>query len=85
MTVGHPDPAEIDPAGAGRHDADPERHPLMTVVEVAAALRVSKATVYRLVQSGVIPGKRTARTVRISRHVVEELLRDDHANPSPIA
>lgn len=73
-----------DPTEAGPENADRERHPLMTVVEVAAALRVSKATVYRLVQSGVIPGKRTGRTVRISRHVVEDLLRDDAA-PSSIA
>ena len=57
----------------------------MTVVEVAAALRVSKATVYRLVRSGVIPGRRTGRTVRISRHIVEDLLRDDNANAPSIA
>ena len=80
MTVAHP--AQAD---ASRENAGGERHPLMTVVEVAAALRVSKATVYRLVQSGVMPSMRTGRTVRISRRIVEDLLRDDTANPPSLA
>ena len=80
MTAAHPDPAEASRENTGR-----QRHPLMTAVEVAAALRVSKATVYRLVQSGVIPSIRAGRTVRISRRVIEHLLGDDNGNPSSIA
>jgi excisionase family DNA binding protein len=67
MTGAHPD----------RDDVDRGHHQLMTVVEVAAALRVSKATVYRMVQSGVMPSKRMGRTVRISRRIVEDFLGDD--------
>ena len=80
MTVAHP-----DPAGTGREGGGRLRHPLMTVVEVAAALRVSKATVYRLVQSGAMPSIRTGRTVRISRRVIEDRLGDDDAVPPSIA
>ena len=80
MTAARPGPDD-----ASRDTAGGEHHPLMTVVEVAAALRVSKATVYRLVQSGVIPSMHTGRTVRISRRVVENLLRDDSTSPSPEA
>lgn len=79
MTVAHPDRGE-----SSRGNVGGERHPLMTVFEVAAALRVSKATVYRLVQSGAMPSMRTGRTVRISRHIVEDLLHNS-ANPPPIA
>lgn len=49
-------------------------HDLMTVVEVAAALRVSRATVYRLIHSGALPGKRIGKSVRVTRLVVEEFL-----------
>ena len=80
MTVAPPDPGDTS-----RENTHRERHPLMTVVEVAVALRVSKATVYRLVQSGVIPGMRTGRTVRISRRIVEDLLNDGNAPPPSLA
>ena len=79
MTVAHPDPVE-----AGRENTGRERHPLMTVIEVAAALRVSKATVYRLVRSGALPGRHMGRTVRISRRVVDDLLRDDTEGPETV-
>lgn len=56
--------------------AQPDRRPhdLMTVVEVASTLRVSRATVYRLVHSGALPGKRIGKSVRVTRRVVEEFL-----------
>lgn len=61
---------------AAHPDRCPDRRPddLMTVVEVAAALRVSRATVYRLVHSGALPGKRIGKSVRVTRPVVEEFL-----------
>lgn len=48
----------------------------MTVVEVAAALRVSRATVYRLVHAGSLPGKRLGRSVRVPRQALEDFLHD---------
>jgi excisionase family DNA binding protein len=57
-------------------DAEPhELHPFMTVVEVAAALRVSRATIYRLVHAGVLPGIRVGNSVRVPRHAVDAYLR----------
>jgi excisionase family DNA binding protein len=61
--------------------AQPGPHPLITVVEVANALRVSRATVYRLVRSGVLPGKRVGKSVRVARRVVEQFLHDADAPP----
>lgn len=51
-----------------------EPHQFMTVVEVAAALRVSRATVYRLVHADVLPGLRVGKSVRVSRQVVETFM-----------
>ena len=48
----------------------------LTVVEVAAMLRVSRATVYRLVHAGRLPGMRIGRSVRIPRDAVENYIRD---------
>ena len=39
--------------------------PLLTVREVAARLRVSRATVYRLVQDGALPVLRVSNSIRI--------------------
>jgi excisionase family DNA binding protein len=38
---------------------------LLTVREVAARLRVSRATVYRLVQAGALPTLRVSNSIRI--------------------
>lgn len=57
-----------------------EPHPLMTVVEVAAALRVSRATIYRLVHSGVLPAVQVGRSVRVPRDAVHAFLR---RSPAP--
>lgn len=44
-----------------------EEHDLMKVSEVAAALRVSKMTVYRLVKAGHLETIQVLRTLRIRR------------------
>ncbi len=52
---------------------------LFTVSEVAAMMRVSKMTVYRLVQSGAIHGIRFGRSYRVPEEAVQQYL--DSMNP----
>ena len=47
----------------------------LTVAEVAAAMRVSKMTVYRLVHAGELPAVRVGRSFRVSEDAVDEYLR----------
>src|SRR4029450_11304832 len=58
---------------------EPEIHlaqvQFLTVAEVAAMMRVSKMTVYRLVHGGELPAARVGRSFRVPRHAVEEYLR----------
>lgn len=46
----------------------------LTVAEVAAQMRVSKMTVYRLVHSGQLEAVRVGRSFRVPEHVLEEYL-----------
>jgi excisionase family DNA binding protein len=50
------------------------RSRFVTVGEVAAALRVSTMTVYRLVQSGQLPAVRIGRSYRIREEDVDRYL-----------
>src|SRR5579875_2155017 len=51
----------------------------LTVSEVAALLRVSNMTVYRLVSSGALPAVRVGRSVRLRAEAVDDYLRGrDH-------
>nr|WP_307843271.1 helix-turn-helix domain-containing protein [Arthrobacter sp. MSA 4-2] len=52
---------------------------LFTVSEVASMMRVSKMTVYRLVQSGAIHGIRFGRSYRVPEDAVQQYL--DVMNP----
>ncbi|HXV93737.1 MAG TPA: helix-turn-helix domain-containing protein [Pseudonocardia sp.] len=47
----------------------------LTVAEVAAMMRVSKMTVYRLVHGGELPAARVGRSFRVPQRAVEEYLR----------
>ncbi|MBG6185526.1 excisionase family DNA binding protein [Arthrobacter sp. CAN_A214] len=47
---------------------------LLTVAEIAARMRVSKMTVYRLVQSGAMEGIRFGRSYRIPETAVQQYL-----------
>jgi excisionase family DNA binding protein len=47
----------------------------LTVAEVAAAMRVSKMTVYRLVHAGELPAVRVGRSFRVPEDAVDEYLR----------
>jgi excisionase family DNA binding protein len=48
----------------------------LTVAEVAAMMRVSKMTVYRLVHAGDLPAARVGRSFRVPRSAVEDYLRN---------
>lgn len=48
----------------------------LTVAEVAAMMRVSKMTVYRLVHHGELPAVRVGRSFRVPQKAVHDYLRD---------
>lgn len=47
---------------------------LLTVAEIAASMRVSKMTVYRLMQSGAMKSIRFGRSYRVSEAAVQQYL-----------
>jgi len=47
----------------------------LTVAEVAALMRVSKMTVYRLLHSGELPGVQIGRSYRVPEQAVHDYLR----------
>jgi excisionase family DNA binding protein len=47
----------------------------LTVAEVAAMMRVSKMTVYRLLHNGELPAVRVGRSFRVLEKDVDEYLR----------
>jgi len=49
----------------------------LTVAEVAAVMRVSKMTVYRLVHGGTLPAVRVGRSFRVPEQAVHDYL--EHA------
>jgi excisionase family DNA binding protein len=49
---------------------------LVTVAEVAAAMRVSNMTVYRLIKSGELPALRVGKNYRLRESDVERYLMD---------
>ena len=48
--------------------------PLLTVAEVAASMRVSTMTVYRLIRSGDLRAMRVGRSYRVRRSEVDAYL-----------
>jgi excisionase family DNA binding protein len=50
----------------------------LTVAEVAASLRVSKMTVYRLVHAGDLPAVRVGRSFRVPEDAVNDYLRKSY-------
>ncbi len=63
-------PSEL---GASRPE-DPDLR-FLTVAEVAARMRVSKMTVYRLVHAGELEAVRVGRSFRVPDDAVQEYLR----------
>jgi len=52
----------------------------LTIAEVAAKMRVSKMTVYRLVHAGELPAVRVGRSFRVTEDDVNEYLRKSFYN-----
>ena len=50
----------------------------LTVAEVAAIMRVSKMTVYRLVHAGELPAVRVGRSFRVPEQAVHDYLRHSY-------
>jgi excisionase family DNA binding protein len=67
------DPA--DAAGTNSVDLPLAEVKFLTVAEVAAVMRVSKMTVYRMVHSGDLPAVRVGRSFRVPEQAVHEYLR----------
>ena len=57
------------------NSGDSSSSKFLTVAEVAAMMRVSKMTVYRLVHSGDLPAVRVGRSFRVLEKDVDEYLR----------
>ena len=58
-------------------------HPFMTVVEIATLMRVSRATVYRLIQHGRLPRMRVGKIMRVPRQAVRDFMRDAYFDDAP--
>jgi excisionase family DNA binding protein len=72
-------PSARDSAGKSARDAGADGPPaaraqFLTVAEVAALMRVSKMTVYRLVHNGELPAVRVGRSFRVHAKAVHDLL-----------
>lgn len=66
------------PTPKSPHPKDPALAAMrfLTVAEVAALMRVSRMTVYRLVHSGELPAVRVGRSFRVPERAVHDYLRD---------
>jgi excisionase family DNA binding protein len=58
---------------------------LLTVREVADRLRVSRATVYRLVQAGALPTLRVSNSIRVPNEALEQAITSTAGVPLPSA
>jgi nitrogen PTS system EIIA component len=57
--------------------------PLWSAAEVAARLSVSRATVYRLAEAGLLPGVRVGNQWRFDGAQLEGWLHDRHTRKEP--
>jgi len=71
-------PPARDDAAKGREttpfDGQQARTQFLTVAEVAALMRVSKMTVYRLLHNGELPAVRVGRSFRVHSKAVHDML-----------
>jgi excisionase family DNA binding protein len=64
--------------GAGPANSGGSGTQFLTVAEVAALMRVSKMTVYRLVHNGELPAVRVGRSFRVHATAVHEYLENSY-------
>jgi excisionase family DNA binding protein len=71
-------PVTAQPTAAGPVQQRPAPRPVsfLTVSEVAAIMRVSKMTVYRLVHAGDLAAVRVGRSFRVPEPAVRDYLTD---------
>ena len=62
------------------NESDLSESKFLTIAEVAAMMRVSKMTVYRLVHGGELPALRVGRSFRVLEQDVDEYLRKSFYN-----
>lgn len=56
---------------------------IMTAQEVAEYLRLDRATVYRLAQTGEIPAVKVGRAWRFKKELIDEWFRQESTRTSP--
>jgi excisionase family DNA binding protein len=61
-------------SGPGPSDRPLSEVSFLTVAEVAAMMRVSKMTVYRLVHAGTLPAVQVGRSYRVPEKAVHDYL-----------
>jgi len=64
-----------EPADKRQRESPLAEIKFLTVAEVAAVMRVSRMTVYRLVHSGEMPAVRVGRSFRVPERAVHDYLR----------
>ena len=55
---------------------------ILTIDDLAAYLKISKSTLYKLVQAGKLPGQKVGKRLRFHKAVVDEWL-GNSANGTP--
>jgi excisionase family DNA binding protein len=65
---------EVATAGQGLTSVSERQHELLTVREIADAMRVSTMTVYRLIRAGSLPAIRVGKHFRIRARDLDEYL-----------
>jgi excisionase family DNA binding protein len=55
---------------------------IMTTSEVAQYLRLAEATIYKLAQTGEIPGVKVGRTWRFKKELIDEWFRRQATQPA---
>lgn len=66
--------AHLDSAENDREDKFASMPPLFTISEVADYLKVSTATIYRLMHDGTLVGVRVGSSLRFTRKNIEDFL-----------
>jgi excisionase family DNA binding protein len=69
------EPRPLRGGTGGPRPTSPRDVQFLTVAEVAAHMRVSKMTVYRLVHAGDLTAVRVGRSFRVPAHAVDDYLR----------